>query len=206
MPSQIGTNSSQGRDVGSSESRPKLTGNQVEQIKQLYQQEAGNLYGYARSRRWLQQSDVEDLVQTTFHEAIRAWDKVEPLGSDGRRRWLRQVLRNKAVDLWRKHHAVDPTADLSRLLSTPDDETSERVELMIALTACWREIEQMPPGRRIVAFLVWGEMWDLRRVADHLRLAESTVRGHVREARLQLRASVGHLVSFIDDEEEQESA
>jgi RNA polymerase sigma-70 factor (ECF subfamily) len=43
-------------------------------------------------------------------------------------------------------------------------------------------------------------------VARYLGLADSTVRGHLREARQQLRTAVGHLVSFIDDKEEQEPA
>ncbi|MFI9643979.1 RNA polymerase sigma factor [Micromonospora sp. NPDC051925] len=192
--------------MGSFESRPKLTRNQVEQIERLYVQEADDLYGYARSRSWVRTSDALDLVQTTFHEAIHAWEKVEPLGSDERRRWLRQVLRNKAVDLWRKQNVVDLAVDVSHLRSTSDDETAEHVELVIALTSCWRAIEQMPPVRRTVAYLVWGKAWEVKRVSDHLALADSTVRGHLREARKQLRANVGHLVPFIDDEEEQESA
>jgi RNA polymerase sigma-70 factor (ECF subfamily) len=60
--------------------------------------------------------------------------------------------------------------------------------------------------RRTVASLVWGKSWTPKRVAGHLGVAPSTVRGHLREARKQLRASVGHLVSFIDDEQEQEPA
>ncbi|MBM7075422.1 RNA polymerase sigma factor [Micromonospora humida] len=178
----------------------------MEQIKDLYAQEAKDLHWYAHSRPWIRAADASDLVHTTFLEAIRAWGKVEPLGSDERRRWLRQVLKHKAVDLWRKQKVVDLTADDLHLPPTPGDETGRRVELVIALTSVWRAIEQMSPRRRTVASLVWGEGWDGRRVADHLGLAESTVRGHLREARLQLRASVGHLVPFIDDEEEQESA
>ncbi|MEU6025246.1 sigma factor [Micromonospora sp. NPDC047134] len=87
--------------MGSVESRPKLTRTQVEQIEQLYLLEAEDLHRYAHSRSWVRACDAQDLVQITFHEAVGAWEKVEPLGSDERRRWLRQVLRNKAVDLWR---------------------------------------------------------------------------------------------------------
>ncbi|RUL95126.1 sigma-70 family RNA polymerase sigma factor [Verrucosispora sp. FIM060022] len=206
MPRQIGTDSNQGRDVGSVESRPKLTRAQVEQIEQLYLHEAEDLYRYAHSRSWIRAGDAHDLVQTTFHEAIRAWEKVEPLGVDERRRWLRQVLRNKAVDVWRKQNRVDLAVDVSELHPTSDDETAEHVALTIALANCWRAIEQMPPRRRMVAFLVWGQAWDVKRAAEHLGLAASTVRVHLREARLQLRASVGHLVPFIEDEEDWESA
>ncbi|MFG2064859.1 RNA polymerase sigma factor [Micromonospora sp. NPDC048871] len=192
--------------MGSVESRPKLTRTQVEQIEQLYLLEAEDLHRYAHSRSWVRACDAQDLVQITFHEAVRAWEKVEPLGSDERRRWLRQVLRNKAVDLWRKQKRVDLAVDVPDLPPPSDNETAEHVELMIALTSCWKAIEQMPPRRRMIALLVWGEAWEVKRAADHLGLATSTVRVHLREARLQLRASVGHLVPFIEDEEDWEPA
>jgi RNA polymerase sigma-70 factor, ECF subfamily len=56
--------------------------------------------------------------------------------------------------------------------------------------------------RQLVAFLIWKEHWPAERVANQLGIAPSTVRGHLREARRQLRAIVGHLVPFVDDEED----
>ncbi|MEU6073318.1 sigma-70 family RNA polymerase sigma factor [Micromonospora sp. NPDC047074] len=191
--------------MGSAESRPKLTKAQLDQIEHFYRQEAGDLYRYACSHSAGRESERWDLVQTTFHEAIRAWRKVGRYGPDERRRWLRRVLKNKAIDLWRRQHVVDLFADVSHPHPRSDD-TSERAEFAIALANCWRVIEQMPPVRRSVVALFWGESWAPNRVAGHLGLAPSTVRGHLLEARRQLRASIGHLVPFIDDEEEQESA
>jgi RNA polymerase sigma-70 factor (ECF subfamily) len=191
--------------VEPSEPRPKLTKEQREQVADLYRREADDLYRYAC---WISQgraSESRDLVQTTFHEAVRAWPKVGQLGPDERSKWLRRVLKNKAIDLWRKQKVIDLTADVPHPHSRCDD-PGERAELAIALAGCWREIEQMPQARRRVVSLVWGESWTPTRVAEHLRVAPSTVRGHLREARKQLRATVGHLVPFIDDEEEQEPA
>jgi RNA polymerase sigma-70 factor (ECF subfamily) len=188
-----------------SEPRPKLTEGQREQVEDLYRQEAEDLYRYACSMSQGRASESWDLVQTTFHEAVRAWRKVGLFGPDERSKWLRRVLRNEAIDLWRKQKVINLTADVSHPHSRSDD-PGERAELAIALASCWREIEQMPPVRRKVASLVWGKSWTPKRVAEHLGTAESTVRGHLREARKQLRATVGHLVPFIDDEEEQEPA
>jgi RNA polymerase sigma-70 factor (ECF subfamily) len=189
--------------VGPSKPRPKLAKGQREQVEDLYRQEAEDLHKYACRKGYA--SESWDLVQTTFQEAIRAWPRVGRLGPDERRKWLRRVLRNKAVDLWRKQNVVELTVDVTDRDSRPD-ETCGRAEFGIALASCWREIAQMPPTRRTVAWLVWGESWTPNSVAEHLGVAPSTVRGHLREARKQLRATVGHLVSFIDDEEEQEPA
>lgn len=183
--------------------RPQLTRGQLQQVEDLYRREAGDLYRYACSISQGGASEPWDLVQTTFHEAIRAWRKVGQYGPDERRKWLRRVLKNKAVDLWRKQNLVDLTA-ADPQLPCPSGDPGDRAEFAIALTGCWREIEQMPPMRRKVASLVWGESWTPDRVAEHLGVAPSTVRGHLSKARKQLRAAVGHLVSFINDEEEPE--
>ena len=204
-PTRASTDGSQGHDVEPSKPRPKLTKRQREEVEELYRQEAEDLYKYAC---WISRdraSESRDLVQTTFHEAVRAWQEVGRYGPDERRRWLRRVLSNKAIDLWRKQNVIDLTADVPEPNSRSDD-PGERAELAIALASCWREIEQMPPIRRRVAHLVWGESWTSKRVAEELGVAPSTVRGHLREARKRLRAAVGHLVPFIDDEEEQEPA
>jgi len=191
--------------VGPSELRPKLTKRQCEQVEDLYRQEAEDLYRYAYSISQGRASESEDLVQTTFHEVVRAWETVGRYGPDERSKWLRRVLKNKAIDLWRKQKVIDLTADVSHPHSRSDD-PGDRAELAIALVNCWRQIKQMPPVRQTVVSLVWGESWTPKRVAEHLGVAPSTVRGHLWEARRQLRATVGHLVPFIDDEEEQEPA
>jgi RNA polymerase sigma-70 factor (ECF subfamily) len=185
--------------VAPSKPRPRLTREQLEQVEDLYRQEADDLYKFACSLGCA--SESWDLVQTTFHEAIRAWRDVGRYGPDECRKWLRRVLKNKAIDLWRKQKVIDLTADVPHPRTRSDD-PGERAELAIALASCWREIKQMPPRRRAVASLVWGKSWPPERVAKHLGSAPSTVRGHLQEARKQLRATVGHLVSFIDDEEE----
>ncbi len=187
-----------------SEPRPRLTTGEREQVERLYRQEAEELHRYACSiSQGLAVAESWDLVQTTFFEAVRAWRTVGQYGPDERRKWLRRVLKNKAIDLWRKQKVIDLTADGAHRHSGSDD-PGERAEFAVALAGCWKEIEQMPPMRRTVASLVWGESWTFECVAEQLGLASSTVRGHLREARRQLRVSVGHLVSFIDDEEERE--
>jgi RNA polymerase sigma-70 factor (ECF subfamily) len=181
--------------------RPRLSREQSEEVQELYVQEARDLYRYACSLPLAGGCRPEDLVQTTFHEAILGWEKVSQYALDERRKWLRRVLKNKAIDDWRKNCAVDLTGAVPEPGPQPAG-PSELAELSIALENCWTEIKQMPPVRQKVAFLVWNEFWTTERIADHLGVAPSTVRGHLREARRQLRSSVGHLVPFFDEEED----
>lgn len=204
-PTRTSADARQGHEVGFSEQRPKLTEGQLEQVENFYRQEAGDLYRFACSISPGRACEALDLVQTTFHDAIRAWEKVGQYGPDERRKWLRRVLKNKAVDLWRKQKMIDLAADNSHAACRSDD-PGERAEYAIALASCWEEVGRMPPMRQRVASLVWGESWSPERVAEHLGVAPSTVRGHLLKAREQLRAAVGHLVPFIEDEEDQESA
>lgn len=181
--------------------RPRLSPEQAKQVHELYVQEAGELHRYACSLLGSGACGPTDLVQTTFREAIVAWENVSQYAPNERRKWLRRVLKNKAIDDWRKRAVVDLTSAVPEAGPQPAN-PGELAELSIALAHCWAEIGRMPPVRQIVAFLLWNECWTTACVADHLGVTPSTVRGHLREARRQLRASVGHLVPFIDDEED----
>jgi RNA polymerase sigma-70 factor, ECF subfamily len=189
--------------VGPSKPQLRLTKGQREQVEDLYRQEAGSLHKYACAHGHV--SEAWDLVQTTFQAAIRTWPTVGEFGPDERRMWLRRVLMNKAIDHLRKQKMIGLTDDLSDQQCRSAD-PGERAELAIALAGCWEEIERMPPMRRTVASLFWSRSWTTEHIAEHLGVAQSTVRGHLWEARKRLRAAVGHLVYFIDDEEGQEPA
>jgi RNA polymerase sigma-70 factor (ECF subfamily) len=110
------------------------------------------------------------------------------------------VLKNKAIDDWRKRRVLNLAAVVPEP-GPPVAGPAELAELSIALANCWREIKRMPLTRQVVAFLIWNEGWSTARVAEHLSIAPSTARGHLREARRQLRSSIGHMVPFIEDEE-----
>lgn len=147
-------------------------------MQELFVREAAELNAYARSLPGTTACTAEDLVQTAFHEAIFAWSTVGRYAPDEQRRWLRRVLRNKAIDDWRRHRRVD-VVDLATAVLEPGPPATaagELAELSITLASCWAEIRRMPLVRQRVAFLVWGE------------------------ARKQLRSSLGHLV--IGDEDD----
>lgn len=171
-------------------------------MRELYVNEVGELYRYACSRPGVDGIGAEDLVQTAFQEAVLAWDKVGRLTVDGQRAWLRQVLKYKSIDDWRKGRVVDSTPDVPDI-GLPQADPAELVVLSTALKACWALITRMSAVKQEVACLTWAEFWPDKRIAERMGITESRVRGHRMEMRARLRADVGHLVPFIDDDDEE---
>lgn len=78
-------------------------------VAALFRAEAENLFAFAWAA--LTQGAAEtaqDLVQQTFQAAILAWAEVRERSAEGQRRWLYQVLKNKAIDDWRKQRRICP--------------------------------------------------------------------------------------------------
>ena len=57
------------------------------------------------------------------------------------------------------------------------------------------------PVRQKIAFLRWNEEWTSGEIATWLGIAQATVRGHLRDARKDLRSQAGADVPFISDPE-----
>ncbi|MEU6040589.1 sigma-70 family RNA polymerase sigma factor [Actinomadura sp. NPDC047616] len=177
------------------------------EIAALFRAEAENLFGFAWAA--LTQGDTEtasDLVQQTFQAAVQAWAELRMRSPEGQRRWLYRVLKNKAIDEWRKRrriHLVDEVA-----VEDPHGEESLDVGRQVlsaaALQECWNVIAKMPPDRARVAFLHWAEDWSTREIADLLGISSSTVRGHLWKARTELLLRVGPQVPFIEDPEQED--
>ena len=180
--------------------RLELTREEVDRVTDLYLAESADLHAYARSLLGVRWFGAQDLVQTTFHDLIRAWDKVGLLTADQQCAWLRRVLRNKAVDDHRKWCRVDSTPD-PPVPRRHQADPGELVGLAAALEACWVVISHMSEVKQKVAFLDWGLSWPTKLIAERLGITESRVRAHRKDMRARLRAEVGHLVPFIDDEE-----
>ncbi|MCP9953811.1 RNA polymerase sigma factor [Actinomadura madurae] len=172
----------------------------------LFRAEAEGLFAFAWAA--LTQGDAEtarDLVQQTFQAAILAWADLAVRDTEGQRRWLYRVLKNKAIDEWRKQRRVCPVDEVETDDPIDHDslEVGRQVLCAAALQECWNLIAKMPSDRARVAHLCWGEGWTTREIADELGIAASTVRGHIMKARNELLLRVGPQVPFIDDPEEE---
>ncbi|MES9536664.1 sigma-70 family RNA polymerase sigma factor [Actinomadura sp. NPDC000600] len=173
----------------------------ADQVGELYVETASDLLGYARTLPQVDRAHAEDLVHMAFQEAALCWRKLAGRDLEGRRRWLFTVLRNKAIDEWRKNRRQHPSADLAGF-GRPAAEPFNQVLSALALQRCWLAIEQMPPMRQKVAFLRWSEEWSTGEIAEWLGIAPASVRGHLKVARDGLVEQVGSDIPFLDDPED----
>ncbi|WP_165495100.1 RNA polymerase sigma factor [Actinomadura roseirufa] len=165
----------------------------------LFKAESPGLFRYALTIPSVSRADADDLVQATFQDAVLAWEeKLSCWTGERRRKWLFQVLRNKAIDQWRKDRHVCSASELIEGTAASFQDTSHRALSNIALRRCWSVIKLMPPVRQRVAFLRWGEDWKPREIAALLGISQDTVRAHLKRARDALAVQVGPQVPFID--------
>lgn len=171
------------------------------QVGNLFDETAEDLFQYACTLPNVDRAHAEDLAQMAFYAAALRWNELTVRDLEGRRKWLFTVVKNKAIDTWRKSQRQRPCGDVARS-GDPTPEPFNQAMCRIVLRKCWLAIERMPPTRHKVAFLSWNEGWSTREIADWLAIAPATVRGHLKVARDQLVEQVGAEVPFLDDSED----
>jgi RNA polymerase sigma factor (sigma-70 family) len=168
------------------------------EITQLFLGTAAELHAYACTLPNVDRHTADDLVQEAFQAAALAWEKLANRDTDGRRRWLFTVIRNKTIDQWRKERNSVLSPDLPEAPSAIDA-TADSVLSATALAKCWAAVQEMPAVRKKVAFLRWSEEWTSAEIAAWLGISQATVRGHLKVARDELMIRVGADVPFIGD-------
>jgi RNA polymerase sigma-70 factor (ECF subfamily) len=170
----------------------------------LFRAEAGQLARYAsRTLPFISETDVEDLVQVTFQAAAVEWEKtLSSLDQDCRNKWLRRVLRNKAIDQWRSPTSRQLPLEQVERTAGPGQETWRAALSLIILRRCWEAIAKMPSMRQQVAFLRWGEEWTCAEIAEWLGIMPATVRSHLKRARDQLAIEIGPDIPFAESDDD----
>lgn len=187
---------------------PRIPQEYWTEVADLYMQFRDDMVKFAARLLGGERHVAHDLVQETFKAAALKWATLRAYGECGQRAWLYRVLKNKVFDQWgaaRRSGGVligqDPVADLD----TPRSAVSN-----LLLQLCWKVINTMPCAQRRVALLKWQGEWTNREIGEHLDIAQSTVRVHLRNARNTLVAELGNEVVFPsewrDTEPEEEAA
>jgi RNA polymerase sigma-70 factor, ECF subfamily len=170
------------------------------EITHLFLKTAADLHAFARTLPGVDEHAADDLVQEAFQAAAFRWSDLAGRDTEGQRCWLFKVVRNKAIDQWRRNCKSVPIPEPPEVSSAADT-TADRVISVIALEKCWSVVRAMPPVRQQVAFLRWSEDWSSADIAALLGIEQSTVRGHLKKAVDELRDQAGADVPFIRDPE-----
>ncbi|GAA2368274.1 hypothetical protein Cme02nite_27640 [Catellatospora methionotrophica] len=194
--------STSGDELVQSRPRPQRTMQELQEIEALIEKEYTDLWRFARIIVD-DQSMASDLVHVTFIEVYYAWERISGYPPAGLGSWLRTVLKHKAVDMYRQRKR-EVVSDEVPTSARPSDTVEYIVELRLAVAACEQEISRMPPVRKTVAYLVLLKRWTTAAVAAELEITESTVRGHLFQARKQLKDAIGPRPWLNDDDEGEE--
>ncbi len=177
----------------------KISPGDAEELAVCFAVHARDLFGYACVLARGDRALADDLVQSAFEAAERAWWTVRCLAEGQRHSWLRTTLANIAVSGFRREAALRdrlPRIE-ARYRKNPAD-TPAQAFSSIVLKRCWQIIEDMPERQHAVAVLRWQQGMKEGEIAACLGISEKTVSAHLHRARRTLIAQLGPDYPFAD--------
>ena len=125
-------------------------------------------------------SDTEDAVQETFIRLIKSGPAFE--SEEHEKAWLirtaSNVCKNMLGHWWRKRESIEQFHDL------PDAEKADASDVLEAVTA-------LPDRYKTVVYLYYYEGYTGAEISKMLKKPQSTIRNHLREARIILKERLG---------------
>lgn len=125
-------------------------------------------------------SDTEDAVQETFIRLIRSGPVFE--SEEHEKAWLirtaSNVCKNMLGHWWRKRESIEQLPDL------PDAEKAD-------ISDVWNAVTALPDKYKTVVYLYYYEGYTGAEIARMLKKPQSTIRNHLREARIILKERLG---------------
>jgi RNA polymerase sigma-70 factor (ECF subfamily) len=128
-------------------------------------------------------ADTEDAVQETFFRLIRSQPKLE--NQEHEKAWLIRTASNICKNELKQKRRKDTSLDEQTDLAAP--ETHQSSEIMEAVTA-------LPEKYKTVIYLYYYEGYQTAEIAQILKKPYSTIRNHLREARLLLKERLGDII------------
>lgn len=171
----------------------RFTPDDADELARCFAEHAPRLFGYACVLARGDRALAEDLVQTTFEAAARAWQTtLRGLAEEQLRAWLWTTLAHITASGFRREAAFRdrlPRIEV-RYRKTPVD-PSEQAFSSIVLERCWRIIREMPPRQHTIAMLRWQLDMKEAEIAALLGVAEKTVSAQLHRARRKLIMQIG---------------
>jgi RNA polymerase sigma-70 factor (ECF subfamily) len=205
----------------------RITPHDAAELAACFKAHASRLFGQACVLARGDRTLADDLVQTTFEAAARAWQMLRGLAEEQLRGWLRSTLANIAASGLQREAAfrdrrpqiearyrgtqADPSEQVPSEQVPSEQVPSEQVPSeqalsAIALERCWQIIREMPKGQHVVAVLRWQLDMKEAEIATVLGIAESAVDAQLHQARRKLIQQLGPDHPFARDDPEGESS
>ena len=150
-----------------------------EEIAALYERHKHTVYRVCFSYM-KNPADTEDAVQNTFFKLIKASPAFE--NAEHERAWLirtaSNVCKNELKHWCRKTEDIE---DYAHLAGTTDVQTDDILQTVLSL----------PDRYKTAVYLYYYEGYTTPQIAEMLKKRPSTVRNHLREARLLLKERLG---------------
>ncbi|HEU0031874.1 MAG TPA: RNA polymerase sigma factor [Kofleriaceae bacterium] len=130
-------------------------------------------------------SDADDLVQETFENALRGFERYEERGN--LRGWLVRILHHRFLDRCRKSRRAPVTEHTDEIVAPPPDSTPLPTWLDITPQQLGMALDQIGEPFRVVYELhTAGRSYD--EIASELGIAKTTVGTRLLRARRKLKA------------------
>ncbi len=144
----------------------------------------------------------EDIAQETY---LEAWRRLPSLGDTlNPAPWLREVARNKAIDLLRRRRlqpvATMAAAETAAELMSSTEGPSEALEQSQRQNIAWSALQALATDQREAVLLYYREGSSSERAAGLLGISESALRKRLQRARDQMRQDIEQQISCYASE------
>ena len=133
------------------------------------------------------QMDAEEIISDVFHKGFKHIQKFEYRGAGSFSAWISKIAVNECLAFLRKKKLI--TFPIEEINS---DELKEDADALnnLSATELLKEISNLPNGYRTVFNLFVMEGYTHREIAQQLKIAESTSKTQLMQAKLLLQRKI----------------
>ena len=158
----------------------------TQEWRQLFEEVAGGLRGFLRSRL-RQESDVDDCLQVVLVKMLESAQDVTPAA---RRAWLFRVAANEAARMWRSEASKKRMLNQHGIDLTDSDDPIDQVILTETTLQVEHAFQRLPPAWQEVVRLRIHQNLTFQEIADRLGIPLGTALTQMRRALERLKAEI----------------